>query len=253
MIKRVNFTGRRRIPRDRIDIEFFDTSPRSFTISIDFDDLDLPEDATVVLEATSAGSTAIQRFELGLVPLVVQGGRHELTEIVGANVFFTVKVVDAADRFGRILRLAENVRPHRAGDDSERGRSGILPVECKDLGQELWKLEFGEQHVALLLNKNIPSLVDDLRSNPVVYALIYPEIVRRVLLEAIDENVDFEEDDDRWAIKWLRFGRDLHPNRDRAPDAQDGNELIHEWVEEIVTSFCETHAFCDQFRCLEEN
>ena len=39
MIKRVNFTGRRRIPRDRIDIEVHDGQPRTFDAKIDLEEL----------------------------------------------------------------------------------------------------------------------------------------------------------------------------------------------------------------------
>ena len=37
MIKRVNFTGRRRIPRDRVQIEVFDGQPRSFNAAINLE------------------------------------------------------------------------------------------------------------------------------------------------------------------------------------------------------------------------
>ncbi len=247
MIKRVNFTGRRRIPRNRVDIEVYDGQPRTFDAKIDLDGISLLPRAAVYLEAMCAGSNVIERFGFGEVGAIVPPKDPRLLELEGENVFFALKVVDSTERSGRILGIAEHIRPQRAGKQTAAGRRGILPVEPKDLGQQLWKLEFTEHDVFLYVNKDVPGLVDRVRSDPLFYAAVYPEVVRQVLARAIRENADIEEDDDRWPILWLRFGKNLHPTREAPPSSDASEEDQEEWVDEVVDAFCESHTLRDKF------
>lgn len=107
MIKRVNFTGRRRVPRDRVEIKVFEGQPRRFDATINLDGLRFLPNAAVYLEATCAGSSVIRRFSFGEVGAIQPPTERELADVNGENVFFTLKVVDRAERFGRILGLAE--------------------------------------------------------------------------------------------------------------------------------------------------
>lgn len=247
MIKRVNFTGRRRISRKHVEIEVFDGHPRRFDARLILDDLELPNDAAVYIEATCAGSNAVQRFDFGQVGAVEPLSKPELSKIEGENVFFTLKVVDTSHRFGRILAIAENVRPERAGEQTATGRRGILPIEEKDLGQELWKLEFRESGVSMLANSNVPGLVDRICSDPALYSVVYPVIVRNVLGKAIRDGGDLDDDDECWQALWLRFGRNLHPEWLAPPNQEDDVVEIEEWVDEVVEAFCKNHALKDKF------
>ncbi len=245
-IKRVNFTGRRRIARDRVDITVYDGQPRTFDATINLEGLSFLPQAAVYLEATCAGSTVIERFPFGEVGRVKQPPSHALAELEGENVF-TLKVVDCTERFGRILGIAEHIRPQRAGKQTATGRRGILPIEPTDLGQQLWRLDFQEHDVFLCVNKNVPGLIDRVRSDPIIYSGIYPEVVRRVLVAAIDKNAELDEDDERWPVLWLRFGTELHPAKQKPPGPDDLEEDREEWIEEVVDSFCERHALKDKF------
>jgi hypothetical protein len=125
---------------------------------------------------------------------------------------------------------------------------GILPIEPHDLGQEMWRLEFKDQDVVLYVNERIPELKDWARAEPLFYAVVYPEVVRRVLTRAIDENADVEEDDDeRWQVLWQRFGRDLHPTKQKPPGSDDPEEDREEWVDEVVAAFASAHQFKDTY------
>jgi hypothetical protein len=241
MIKRVNFTGRRRIPRKRVDVEVIDGQPRTLNAAIDLAGLSLPDHAVVFLEAMCAGSTVVERFDCGEVGRKPAVRRRPLQRIDGENVFFTLKVVDRSVRFGRILGIAENIRPQRAGKQTASGRRGILPIEPKELGEELWRLEFGEQDVFLLVNKDIPELPQRASGDPLFYAAVYPEVIRRVLTQAFAEGADIEEDDDRWPVMWLRFGKNLHPDQQTPPTRLDADEDREEWIEKVVEAFCQSH------------
>jgi len=253
MIKRVNFTGRRRIPRDRIHIEVLDGNPRTFNATINLTETELLPHAAVFLEAMCAGSNTVERFAFGEVGDLKPIQNQALTEIEGENVFFTLKVVDRTERFGRILGLAENVRPERAGKQTAAGRRGILPIEPKDLGEELWRLEFHEHDVFLLVNKAIPGLVDRARSDPKFFSVVYPEVVRRVLRMAFDEGVELDEDDDRWPVMWLRFGKGLHPVSENPPTGRERQDEWEGWIEEVVKAFCELHSMKARYLAVADN
>lgn len=249
MIKRVNFTGRRRIPRDRITIEVHDGDPRTFDANISLEDLSFIPHAVVILEATCAGSPVIERFEFGHVSNIQSPHDRRLKNVQGENIFFTLKVVDRTDEFGfgRLLGIAEHVRPDKAGKQTASGRRGILPLELVELGQELWKLDFRDHDVHLLVNKDVPELAERMRSDPLFYAAVYPNIVRHILTLAIAENADLEEDDSRWPILWLRFAKNLHPNRTNPPKPEDSEEDRDEWIDEVVRAFCELHTFKEKY------
>lgn len=247
MIKRVNSTGRRRISREHIGIEVHDGQPRTFDATIDLADFDAPPDAVVVLEATCAGSNTIRRFEWGTVAQLSAPADRRLRDLSGENVFFSLKVIDRTERFGRILGLAENIRPVKAGPRTATGRRGILPVEQVDLGDELWRLDVRTEGVFLLVNKRVPGLADRFRFDPSLFPLIYPAVVRDVLTKAFDELLPEEEDDsDRWPILWLQFGHRIHPEQSD-PRQVEGDEDQEQWIEEVVAEFCREHGLKDKF------
>lgn len=247
MIKRVNFTGRRRIPQSCVEIEVFDGMPRTFSAHIVLTETKLPSDASVFLEAMSAGSSVVKRFDYGIVGAIQAPFDCTLGEIEGENVFFALKVVDETQQIGRILGIAENIRPIRSGKQTVSGRQGILPIDERRLGQDLWQVEYGEHDVTLFVNSEIPGLKERVRWDPTIYALIYPPLVRMVLNEAIDRGDSEDEEDGHWPAMWLRFGMSLHPERLKAPSKQDGDEDWREWVDDVVDAFTSTHSLRDQF------
>ncbi|EMI22087.1 hypothetical protein RMSM_00986 [Rhodopirellula maiorica SM1] len=185
MIKRFNSLGRKRVPRECVTIEVEDGDPRRFSAHIDFGSHNWDSNGTVVLEATCAGSSLVQRFDCGTVGQLKQPAGLPLSDLHGQNVFFSLKIIDTSQRIGRLLGVADNIRPIATGKQTVSGRKGILPVEHALLGQELWKLEFREHDVFLLVNQDVPSLSESIRSDPVFFSLIYPQVMRQVLHRAI--------------------------------------------------------------------
>lgn len=247
MIKRVNSTGRRRIPRNHVEIEVLDGDPRLFNGSVDLSEFDAPPDAEVVLEATCAGSTTVCRYPWGTIGEPNIPNDRLLKNLHGKHVFFTLKVIDRSEEIGRILGMAENIRPIKGGPKTATGRKGILPVEQADLGEELWKLEFRSEDVFLLVNERVPELVDRMRFDKGIYALVYPSIIREVLSRAFQEQPDTEDADDHWPSLWLRFGTQLHPEQVVAPLEEEVEEIQREWIEEIVAAFCKEHDLRQKF------
>jgi hypothetical protein len=144
------------------------------------------------------------------------------------------------------LGVAENIRPIETGKQTEAGRRGILPVESVPLGQQLWQLDFRDHDVYLLVNDSVDGLSERMRSDPMIYSLVYPEVIRQILARAIEQNIDLEETDDRWPYLWLAFGKNLHPAREKPPSPDD-EETIDDWIEQVVASFCQMHFLRDKY------
>ena len=100
MIRRVNFTGRKRIARNRVTIELVSGSPRTFHAKFDLSGYDFPLDAAVFLEATCAGSSHQTRFDCGTIGAITIPAERSLASVLGEEPFFNVKVVDQSGRIG---------------------------------------------------------------------------------------------------------------------------------------------------------
>lgn len=241
MIQRINSLGRRRIPQNCVSIEVFDGSPRTFDADFDLTQLAFPPEAFVVIEATAAGSSTVQRFECGQVGNIIVPRKALLDQLTGQNVFFLLKVIDRSEKVGRLLGVADNIRPEKTGNQTVSGRKGILQVEQRPLGQQLWKLSFGEHDVTLLVNDAVPHLSENFRSDPVFNSLIYPDIVRQILTRAIAEAGDPDADDDTWRTLWLSFARKIHPTHSNPPSMDEDADGVDEWIDLVVDSFCDLH------------
>jgi hypothetical protein len=248
VIKRVNSTGRRRIGSDHITIEVHEGQEhRTFDATIDLNGFEAPDEAAVVLEATCAGSSTIRRYAWGTVGRLLPPDDRALRNLHGENVFFSLKVIDRSEKFGRILGLAENIRPLKGGPKTATGRRGILPVEKADLGAELWRLDFRSEDVFLLVNQKIPGLEEKVRFDASVFPLIYPAIIREVLRRAISEDpTDEDEDSDKWEVRWRKFAQQLHPEGTLVTDDDDEQDQ-KDWIDEVVAAFCKQHSLGDKF------
>jgi hypothetical protein len=246
MIKRINSLGRKRIARDCVAIAVEDGQPRRFSASIELPKTGWPEDAIVVMEAMCAGSPIVKRFGCGTIGSLMLPREVPLEGITGQNVFFSLKVIDHSEKIGRLLGVAENIRPIETGKQTEAGRRGILPVESVPLGQQLWQLDFRDHDVFLLVNDSVDGLSERMRSDPMMYSLVYPEVIRQILARAIEQNIDLEESDDRWPHLWLAFGRNLHPALEKPPSPDD-EETKEDWIEQVVSGFCQMHLLRDKY------
>jgi hypothetical protein len=242
MIKHVNFTGRRRIPRTCIDVVVHEGSPRTFDATLNLKTTRMPPEAKVYLEAMCAGSSVVQRFSFGTVASPKTPSRRQLDEIDGERVFFALKVVDEAQWVGRILGLAEHIQPRQADRSPETGRRGILPIVPKSLGQELWKIEFEEHEVILCVSENVPNIKERIRRDALLQAAIYPAAVRIVVAETLAQSDGNDDETDRWPCRWVQFARGLHPDGLRPPDQEIDRT---EWIDDVVAAFAAKHSLAD--------
>lgn len=239
---RLNFTGRRRIPKNNIGLRVrtANGSPVLDVLRLDLDQLRLADDADIVIEAYR--QTSYMRFGAGTVGSPSLPTGRSLREFEAPDaVRFRVKVVGAGDDEGKILAAADQLRASLEGDDEEPQRS-LLTIVPYDLGHLLWRLDFADDEPKLVVNKR----VGDWRGfalQPTFTAFVLPEALRQIATWTLDNLELFEEGDDTPPIAgWVAFLTELGYDPRDVSDAEEDQKL---WVEDVVGHFGREHRFLD--------
>jgi hypothetical protein len=245
MIRKFNFTGRKRIQRTRVrvDLRRDGDGQRCFDISLSLDGMALPAEAHVYVEAYHR--TAYQRFDCGRVAgLRIPEDRRLLRFSETMRPLFRVKVVDRSRGVGRILAAVDKVRAV-GGDDLPADSQSLLFVEYDDLGNAIWQLDLDGDWPVLRLNRNADDIglvaSSDRRFLPLVYPEVFRQILVRVLL--IDEHSDPYCDDD-WPSLWLQLACSL-PGVGSPPDR--GRSDQGAWIDKAVESFSGNYRMLEMF------
>lgn len=241
MIRRFNYTKRQRIEKQNTDIEIYEAgegNAPSFSATLDLNDMDLPPDAQIVIEAKRERSS--RRFDWGTVASPLPPRDTRLTDMP-PNPSFRVMVV-TADGSGRLLALANSIKARRASDDGDDSpqQDSLLWLEPVDLGQEVWKIDFGvHDNPTMQVNKNIPDISKTAREDQAFRALVVPEALRSILTRAlVVEECDPDDDDGQWS-DWLEFIRKFHD--DKIPGTSNDRDMAAraKWIDEAVEAFAE--------------
>ena len=199
-VRRINYTGRKRIEQYRVDVELYDDGVPSFTASINLDGLHLPQNARLIVEAKRERSSL--RFEWGTVANPSLPANCCLTGMP-SNPKFRLMVV-SSDGTNRLLALANDISPKREGTN---GEESLLWLEEVDLGKEVWRLDFGEpgENPKMLINKGIPGISAAVREDEAFLGLVIPEVLRTILTRAlIVEEFDLSDEEGDWS-DWISF------------------------------------------------
>ena len=233
MIRRFNYTQRRRIEQRRVNIELRETdddTPMSFSAELDLSGMDLPPDALVVIIANR--DRVAMRFDWGTVANPAPPQDYSLTEIPSNPVFRVMILVP--DGSGRLLALADRVKPKRGS-----AQESLLWLQEEDLGKEVWRLDFGDGNPTMLVNRNIPNISSAVREDDSFRSLVIPEALRAILTRAlIVEDYDVEDDEGSWS-EWIGFVRNFYDEEfPSISDDEDTTEKM-EWIEGVVGAFTE--------------
>jgi len=239
MIRRLNYTNRKRIGLDRISIALGheEMPPLTFSAEVDFEGLDLPADAAVVVEAYRR--TSYMRFFFGTVGSFLVPSNRKLTNIDSGDTFyFRVKVIDETSDLGLILAQADQIAV-----EVDKTKRSLLPVEAVSLGQLVWKIEFEAERPVLQVNKDIPGMVDRVESDPVFASLVLPDVLRQILSKMVHDQMPIE-DDESWAGKWAACAAELRG--EDFPSVGEADEAL-EWIDGCVDAFASRHGLRSLF------
>jgi len=249
--RRFNFTGRQRIPRDRVVIGLTELNDGTtvFDALFQLEDLELPPSARVFVEAYHGSDLA--RYDFGRVGYIHQPTDTTISHLGRIDrLHFRVKVVsNDDDPMGLILATADGISPVGTGGEGpiQPSRRPILPVlHDADLGKQVWKLAFTDTGPQLLLNSRIVGLESDARSDPRFFFFVYPAVVREVLTQmcVVSGVTDPSDPPVDWHSDWLKFAKRFSPND--PPDVLNPEEegwdqdSVTGWIDDVVEAFAES-------------
>jgi len=247
MIRRFNYTGRKKLARTRLSISLNETSDNrlAFDAALQLDGLDLPPSANIFIEAYRRAY--FKRIACGTVSnpkfpkkFILEGLDPQ------ALVRFRVKI---ADKKGRILAIADRIIP-RLTEEEPTDKICLLPVDFVDLGQSIWRLDLDSDWPSLQLNKLIENIREIARSDNYFLTLVYPEIVRQVLYKIVveEDHTDPYTDDD-WMSQWLRFVIDLSAEKLLPPSGESEPIKLEKskWIDDAVNAFSSNKRVLEKF------
>lgn len=250
MIKRCNYTGRKKIPQKCIRIRISEDA-KSFEASWDLKETKVPASGEVFIEAFTSASPDVQRFSYGTVGTPNPRATDRRIDMLNSDaIAFNFKVIDNSERHGCLLGISRNIRPIGDNDD-DAAQQSILPINPVDLGQQVWNINFTHDRPWLEVNNNIPDIMIIAREDRKFFSLVYPAVIRQILshILIIEEWPDPDGSNEDWRVQWLKWGIHWHPDKERPVDG----ELKHcrddwlSWIEIVSDSFCTKHATCDKF------
>lgn len=245
-IRRLNYTKRKKLTLDQVHITLAPLGqgrPRTFNANLTLPS-GLAGHARVFVEAYRSSPAARMRFDFGTVsdlraPAAEQRRLTEFDDDLPPPLF-RVKITDNNEQPGRLVADAQRIRPLDPDEQPDKQR-GILYTQWRDNDGPVWELD----------------ILDDIRG-PVMYidqtadphkelpgriefrALVYPEIMRRMLTRALDDSRD---DPEGWQHTWLQFPRQMFGFMDPPPNGDD-SDANKDWVDTAVRACSRSAGFC---------
>ncbi|MBS1597068.1 MAG: hypothetical protein JST75_02500 [Bacteroidetes bacterium] len=250
MIRRFNYTGRIKIPRNRVDISLFkDNTGKYFKAKINLEGLNLPSEAKIYVEPNYKG--VYQRFYFGTISNFKEPDNTRLDELPETELaYFDVSVVDEQSKVGLLLGKAKGIPV--SADGKPNDRMPLLFVNPTDLKNQLWKLSFDSSddgRPILEINKDIPELNEMMKNDMKFISLVYPAAFRGVLARIVEEG-EFDAGDDSWITQWLKF-LSLGLGIKSIPDINDENRILtseqEAWIDECVNEYCKKFQLFEKF------
>ena len=256
MIRKFNYTGRKKIEKSNIHIRLIrDTTPYPyFDMKISISPEDFPEDSELFVEAYDR--TSFMRFKCGTLKNPQYPEDRHLTEIRSTDsIMFRVKIVDPSAQHGKILGVADRISS--VGESQEDTKHiTLLPVTYDDIGKEIWKLDFRDTGPVLVLNNKIESVpvTELVRSNELFFSLVYPPVLREILVRILVIDDAFEEEDpEAWQNLWLAFVESLQDvpkitGTYEFENSSSNQDYFLKWIDsDVIPAFCRKYSVKEKF------
>ena len=240
--KRINSTGRKRIPRKNVDIRILaydeGQSPEVSVKLINLTEGEYPRNARIILEAIQR--SVGMRFNCGTIgnPNIPSSIKLDRLD-PGESFSFRLKVVEGDGTSGRMLGAASGIRAASQDDPDDEGTLTILHVVPRELGDEIWRVDLNpDSGPELALNKRIPGLKERLMKDSMLKGMVLPAALRLVLKGIWKDIASCEEGS--WQNNWNIFCRSL--GMEEFPSELPEDDL-DSWMDDRVKMFCRKHGF----------
>lgn len=237
MKRTFNYTGRRKIERKDVSVTLReDQGVWVFEADLRLADYHFPRTAEVWVEAHR--QNLWMQFSWGTISAMHPASNRRLTEFdVPDGVIFRVRVVQPAGlEHHKLLGEADGIPFVKAGEANAKQRP-LLDTVPDALGEILWKLDLESDPPKLLVNRDALPTWKEMARSPHFTALVYPEVLRRLLTVILIDHEWSEDDEGGWESDWVRFARNTG-GLAAPPSKADDREA---WVEEAVGAFARRH------------
>jgi len=240
-VRRINYTGRKKIDRKSISI---DMRYPSFFATLRLGGYDLPENARVFVEAYR--QTTRVRCEFGKVGGIVPPEKTDISELETPEAIkFRVLVVDTA---GKILARADRIS---ADNESPATRNSLLPVRPAELENAVYRLYMGvdgDDEPILHINSRFENW-SMLATSSQFYTLVFPALVREILtcILIVEDHRDTSDMSD-WKSQWLVLAWQMCG--EMPPQGADDDSLNKDaqvWIDKAVAGFCKNHDVASRY------
>jgi hypothetical protein len=249
MIRRFNYTGRRKLPSEQINLRLHRSGGGMVFDAqiIGLDTLGFPGSAKVFIEAYHQAT--YMRFDFGTVASIQLPPDRNLSAFYdGSPVNFRIKVVDTSTETGRIIAVADRLHPVR--DDDDTRPDPLIPVRLVGgMGQEVWRVIWDATGPVLELNQDYTGIKETLLQKHIFRSLLLPEVLRTVLTRILSDEMDHDEEYGDRAKLWLKFVATFHSETE--PQERE-LAIIDAWVNNAVQSFCRRHRFFDAWKAAQQ-
>ena len=241
MKRTFNFTNRRKIERRDISIVLREEKGAwLLDAELQLAKYDFPRNAEVWIEAHR--QNLWMQFPWGTVLQLHPPADRRLVDFDAPDgVLFRVRVVRPhGPEHHKLVGEADGINFVKAGEADDRRRHLLEPVP-ESLGNVLWKLDFSDDEPKLLVNKEAHPSWRDLALSDYFFTLVYPEVLRQVLVRALLEDGAYSEDDDTldWKADWVKFAR-IACSAGELPKLGDDSGR-ERWINDAVAAFANRH------------
>src|SRR5208283_4700947 len=236
MKRTFNYTGRRSIVRKDVSVTVrADGKAWAFDADLKLAHYKFSYNAEIWVEAHR--QNLWMQWTWGTISALRVPANRLLTEFdVPDGVLFRVRVVlPPGQESHKLVGEVDGIQPVKAGEADDRRRHLLVPVPDA-LDQELWRLNLEEEPPELLVNKDAKPSWKELARSPHFIALVYPEVLRRILWKILVDNKWSEENKESdWESDWIRFARNLGGLPQLPLPGQ--NQERDGWINEAVEAF----------------
>lgn len=248
-----NYTNRKPLKRHQTKIALSsgkeaEDGIRTFTAELELSEK-LPNDAKVFIEAYRGSPPARMRFDWGTVSNLQPPEDRRLSDFANDPrlPLFRVKVTDVGEHPGRLLANGSKIKPTNP-DETPDTKRGILYTYWGNNNGPVWKIDFENQEGPQLIIEEKADPDHQLPLRKEFQALVYPEIIRKVLTRLLfgeDDGGEGELSDDTldWPKRWIHFPRDSFGFTEPPPTIGAERDEKNDWIEEATNHCCREAGF----------
>jgi hypothetical protein len=244
MKRRINFTGRKKIMQESVQINVtgLNTPNVAFNCSADLGRYNFPESAAVFLDIYQKKYVR-QRFSLGTAgsPVIIRDEKIPKFSPFPA-LAFRITVTDTGQESKLILGRSSPIYFPSSRPGSTV--SSILPLRFQKDIKQVWRIDFDSGKPVLLMNSDIEGIEVGVRKDALLRHSIFPAVLREILFYLfIIKEPDME---DETTQKWIQYmdktlginsdDRDILTDEEDENDGTD-NDRKMDVIESIVERF----------------